>query len=94
MPLTKIDIAENLHAHIGIPKKECLDVVECLLEIMKDELSSGTPVKISGFGKWIVKSKRQRRDRDPQTGDEITIPPKTVITFQPSAVLRNAVNGK
>jgi len=94
MPLTKIDIAENLHDHIGIPKKECLDVVECLLEIMKDELSSGTPVKISGFGKWIVKSKRQRRGRNPQTGDEITIPPKTVITFQPSAVLRNAVNGK
>ena len=94
MPLTKIDIADSLHINMGIQKKESLDVVDCLLEIVKNELSSGSPVMISGFGKWTVKSKKQRRGRNPQTGEQITITARKVITFQSSSILREVVSGE
>lgn len=94
MPITKIELAESLFINIGIPKKDCLNVVDCLLDIIKDELSSGEKVNISGFGKWTVRSKRPRKGRNPQTGETITIPPKRVLTFHPSAKLRQAVNAE
>ncbi len=92
MALTKNEIVNMLYDHIGIPKTECLNLVESVFEIIKDELGKGNPVKISGLGKWTVKSKKERRGRNPQTGKSITIAARKVVMFKPSPVLRDAVN--
>ena len=92
MTLTKSDIVNMLFAHIGITKVECLNLVESFFEIIKDELEKGNEVMISGFGKWVVKSKKERKGRNPQTGKSMTIDARKVVTFKPSAVLRDTVN--
>jgi integration host factor subunit alpha len=68
--------------------------LESVFEIIKDELDKGKAVKISGFGKWTVKSKKKRNGRNPQTGEALTIDARKVITFKPSNVLKNAVNSE
>ena len=92
MSLTKIDIIESVYEHLGIPKKDCARIVESLFDIIKDELDKWNDVKISGFGKWTVKAKKARKGRNPQTGEELTIDARRVVTFRPSTVLRDAVN--
>ena len=94
MSLTKIDIIESAYKHLDIPKKDCVRIVESLFDIIKDELDKGNAVKISGFGKWTVKSKKERKGRNPQTGKEMTIDARKVVTFKPSNVLRDAVNSR
>lgn len=81
-----------LHEHIGIPKIGCISIVESFFDIIKSELEKGNPVMVSGFGKWTVKAKKERKGRNPKTGKEIRIDARKVVTFKPSAVLRNAVN--
>ena len=90
MALTKKEIMENVSERIGLKKKESMDVVDSLFEIIKDELAKGKPVMISGFGKWTVKAKGERRGRNPQTGEAMTIDARKVVTFKPSVVLRTA----
>ena len=92
MSLTKIDIVNSIYDQLGISRKDCVDIVESIFEIIKDELDKGNPFKISGFGKWTVKAKKKRRGRNPRTGEELMIDAKRVVTFKPSAVLRNTVN--
>ena len=92
MTLKKIDIVEQIHGEIGLTRTECVTVVDSLFEIMKDEMSQGRPVKISGFGKWCVADKHARKGRNPQTGDEIEICERRVLTFKSSQVLRRALN--
>ena len=92
MSLTKIEIIESIYEHLGIPKKDCVRIVESLFEIIKDDLDKGNDVMISGFGKWTVKAKKKRKGRNPQTGKEMTIDARKVVTFKPSNVLRDAVN--
>jgi integration host factor subunit alpha len=87
MSLTKIDIVNSIYDQLGISRKDCVDIVESIFEIIKDELDKGNPVKISGFGKWTVKSKKKRRGRNPQTGAELTIDARKVVKFRPSPVL-------
>jgi integration host factor subunit alpha len=94
MSLTKIEIIESVYEHLGIPKKDCVRIIESVFEIIKDELDKGKAVKISGFGKWTVKSKKKRNGRNPQTGEALTIDARKVITFKPSNVLKNAVNSE
>jgi integration host factor subunit alpha len=94
MSLTKIEIIESVYEHPGIPKKDCVRIIESVFEIIKDELDKGKAVKISGFGKWTVKSKKKRNGRNPQTGEALTIDARKVITFKPSNVLKNAVNSE
>lgn len=93
MSLTKIDIIDSVYEKLGIPKKECVSIVESVFEIIKDDLDKGNDVMISGFGKWMVKSKRQRKGRNPQTGEALMIDARRVVTFKPSAVLRETVSG-
>ena len=88
MALTKIEIVNMLYEHIGIPKKDCIRIVESLFEIIKDELGKGNDVMISGFGKWTVKAKKERKGRNPQTGKEMRINARRVVIFKPSQVLR------
>lgn len=94
MSLNKIEIVNMLHDRIGISKTECVNLVESVFEIIKDELCKGNPVKISGLGKWTVKKKKERRGRNPQTGKSITIAARKVVTFKPSVVLRAEMNAE
>ncbi len=91
MALTKKEIIENVSDRIGLKKKESVDIVDSLFEVIKDELAKGKPVMISGFGRWSVRSKRARRGRNPQTGKAITIDARKVVSFKPSFVLRAVI---
>ncbi len=92
MSLTKIDIINSIYDEIGIPKKECVSIVESVFDIIKDELNQGNDVMISGFGKWTVKRKRERKGRNPKTGEALMIDARRVVTFKPSSVLRGVVS--
>jgi integration host factor subunit alpha len=86
--MSKIDITESVCEHLGILKKDSLNIVESLFDIIKGELEKGNDVMISGFGKWTVKSKKARKGRNPQTGKEMTIDARRVVIFKPSKASR------
>lgn len=92
MALTKNDIIASI-GQLGYSKKDSSDIVESLLEIIKNRLAGGEDVLISGFGKFCVKAKRQRRGRNPATGDELILKPRKVVTFKCSGRLRGRING-
>ncbi len=92
MTVTKGDIVERIHEKVGFSKKEANDVVESIFEIIKARLESGEKVKISGFGNFIVNQKRPRKGRNPQTGEEIVISGRRVLTFKGSQVLKKTMN--
>ena len=92
MALTKIEMVKMLYDHMNIPKKECIDIVESFFEIIKSELETSNTVMISGFGKWAVRSKRERKGRNPQTGEEMKIKARKVVTFNASKKLVGAMN--
>jgi integration host factor subunit alpha len=89
--LTKNDIVENVHKKLGVSKKEAFVIVERIFEIIKSRLTQSEQVKLSGFGKFSVRSKKARRGRNPQTGQEITITPRKVLSFKASQILREAM---
>lgn len=91
--MKKADIANELYEKIGISKKEALDIVEMVLDTMKESLKNGETVKIAGFGNFLVRSKRERKGRNPKTGEEIGISPRRVVTFRPSHIFKEYVNG-
>lgn len=90
--MTKIDIIQDVYEKLGIPKKDSAKIVESVFELMKDSLAKGEKIKISGFGNFLVKEKKSRRGRNPQTGEEISISARRVLTFKSSQVLRRALN--
>ena len=90
--MTKGDIVERIYDKVGFSKKEANDVVESIFEIIKKRLEHGEKVKISGFGNFVVNQKRPRKGRNPQTGDEITITGRRVLTFKASHVLKKSMN--
>ncbi len=92
MAMTKADIVEALYEKIGFSKKEAADLVELVFDTMKDRLAKGEKIKISGFGNFVVREKRSRVGRNPQTGQSIEISARRVLTFRPSQVLRAEVN--
>ena len=92
MALTKIQIVESIHNQIGLPKNKSTEIVENLLEVIKSTLASGEDVLISGFGKFCVKEKRERKGRNPATGDDLMLEPRKVVTFKCSGKLRDRVN--
>ena len=91
--MTKIDIIQDVYEKLSFSKKDSARIVESVFEIMKDCLGKGEKIKISGFGNFVVKEKKSRRGRNPQTGDEIRISARRVLTFKSSQVLRKALNG-
>ena len=93
MSLTKIDVVESIYEKLGMPKKDCVRIIESVFDIIKSEFAKGDHINISGFGKWTVKEKKKRRSRNPQTGESLMIEARRVVTFKPSYVLRNKVNG-
>jgi integration host factor subunit alpha len=92
MSMTKIDIIQNVSEKLGISKNNSAQLVESVFAIMKEQLSKGDTVKISGFGNFLVKSKNARRGRNPQTGDEMEISARRVLTFKASQILRKTLN--
>ncbi len=90
--LTKAKLAELLHERVGVTKKEAGDLVDEVFDIMRNKLTDGEKVKISGFGNFVVRDKAARRGRNPQTNEEIIIARRRVLTFRPSAVLRSTLN--
>jgi len=92
MSLKKIDIIDSAYEKLGIPKKDCVHLVESVVDIIKDDLGKGNDVMISGYGKWTVRAKKERKGRNPQTGKDIRIDARKVVTFKASNVLREAVN--
>jgi integration host factor subunit alpha len=91
--LTKADITHKIADDAGFMKKEAIEVLEKLLDIMKKRLVAGEDIMIYGFGKWNVKSKHARRGRNLQTGQEIMIGPRRVVTWIYSPVFKKALNG-
>jgi len=94
MALTKAETVESIQSELGFTKNKSIRTVETLLEIMKKTLASGEDVLVSGFGKFCVNRKRERRGRNPATGSEMMLPARRVVTFKCSGTLRNKVNGK
>lgn len=92
MALTKEKIITNIYEKIGFSKSQSRDVVEQLLEIMKRSLASEENILISGFGKFVVKRKRARRGRNPQTNKDLQLKARKVVVFKTSGVLRKKVN--
>jgi integration host factor subunit alpha len=90
--MTKADIVEAVRSRVNFPKREADDIVESVLDILKDTLTSGEHVKISGFGKFIVHQKKDRRGRNPQTGETIIITARKILTFKPSTILKQDIN--
>ena len=92
MALTKSDIVATVHG-LGFTKKKSVDIIEALLEIIKSTLEKSEDVLISGFGKFCVKQKKQRRGRNPATGEDLILRERKVITFKCSGKLRHKING-
>lgn len=91
MALTKNKIVEQVN-ELGFTKKESADIVETLLEIIKQSLEKGDDVLVSGFGKFAVKEKSPRRGRNPATGDDLLLNARRVVTFKCSGKLRDRIN--
>ncbi len=90
--MTKGDIVERIYERVGFSKKEATEVVESIFELIKGHLEQGEKVKISGFGNFIVHQKRPRKGRNPQTGEEIVISGRKVLSFKASPVLKKSMN--
>ncbi|MDX2433880.1 MAG: integration host factor subunit alpha [Desulfobacterales bacterium] len=93
MTLTKADLVQKVYkTHDNLTKAQATQAVEALLSTMKNCLSGGEELLISGFGKFNVKDKNARRGRNPQTGQELILEPRRVITFKPSGLLRTKIS--
>lgn len=90
--MTKADIVESVYEKVGFSKKEASEIVELIFDTIKGTLEKGEKIKISGFGNFVVREKRPRIGRNPQTGQEIEISARKVLTFKPSQILKSALN--
>lgn len=90
--LTRADIADELHRSIGLSRAESADFVEQVLDAITEALLSGGNVKLSSFGSFMLRKKGLRVGRNPKTGVEVPIEPRTVLTFRPSQILRDRIN--
>lgn len=90
--LTRADLADELHRAIGLSRAESADLVEQVLGTISDALIAGSNVKLSSFGSFMLRRKGLRVGRNPKTGVEVPIEPRTVLTFRPSQLLRQKIN--
>lgn len=91
MSITKADIVEKVYKDAGFSKKEAADIVDLIFNIIKDTLSKGEKVKISGFGNFSIRDKATRVGRNPQTGEAMNISARRVLTFKPSQILKEDI---
>ena len=90
--LTKAQLADLLFEQIGLNKRESKDMIDAFFDLIAESLVNGTDVKISGFGNFVLRDKRQRQGRNPQTGDPIVITERRVLNFKASQILKHALN--
>lgn len=90
--MTKAEIADKIHKKTGFSKKDSAEILEALFGLMKTTLESGEKLKIAGFGNFEIKQKKDRKGRNPQTGETITIEARKILSFKPSMVLRQSIN--
>ncbi len=91
MALTKADMAEKLFEELGLNKREAKELVEIFFEELRNALERDEPVKLSGFGNFVLRDKNQRPGRNPKTGEEIPITARRVVTFRPGQKLKAKV---
>jgi len=94
MALTKEKIIDNVFEQVGVSKSQSRQTVESLLELVKETLADGESLLVSGFGKFVVKHKRSRRGRNPQTKEDLQLRARKVVVFKTSGVLRRKINGR
>ena len=92
--MTKADLIESIYEKIGFSKKESADIVEMIFDTIKETLEKGSKIKISGFGNFVVRSKRPRMGRNPQTGEPIKIAAKTVVKFRVAKAAKDSIAPK
>ena len=92
MALTKVQIVNEVARQNGFTKRQSIEIIESLLELIKKALESGEDVMISSFGKFCVKKKKERRGRNPATGEEMMLRPRKVVTFKWSGKLKEKLN--
>lgn len=92
--LTRADLAEAVVKRIGLPRNESADLVELVLSEISKSLELGNQVKLSSFGSFGVREKKQRIGRNPKTGEEVPITPRRVLVFRPSAIMKNRIDAK
>jgi integration host factor subunit alpha len=92
MALTKNAVSSKIIDEMGFSKKKADQVVETLLEIIKSALESGEDVLVSGFGKFCIQEKKERKGRNPATGEDLMLSPRKVVTFKISGKLRDRMN--
>ena len=92
MALTKVQIVNEVARQNGFTKRQSIEIIESLLELIKKALESGEDVMISSFGKFCVKKKKERRGRNPATGEEMMLRPRKVVTFKWSGKLKDKIN--
>jgi integration host factor subunit alpha len=90
--MTKVDIVENICEKVEFPRAEVAKIVESVFDIMKETLQHEDKMLVSGFGRFVTRNKGGRRGRNPQTGSDMKIGPRRVLTFKPSAVFVASVN--
>jgi len=90
--MTKADLAGKVHESISCRKQEAIELVELVMETLKEAIATEGNMKISGFGNFVVRQKTDRKGRNPQTGETITISSRKVLTFKPSVILKSRIN--
>lgn len=93
MTLTKAQVIESFQNNLGFTKNQSSEIIESILSIIKGALADSEDVLISGFGKFCVNQKKERRGRNPATGDDMMLAPRKVVTFKCSGKLREKLNG-
>ena len=94
MSVTKSHIADSIHNQLGLPQNQSVKALESILEIIKKTLENGEDVLITGFGKFCVKEKRERRERNPATGEDLMLGSRRVVGFKCSGKFRERMNGE
>ncbi len=90
--MTKIDIVERIYEKVGLPRSEVAKIVETVFDIVKETLQREDKIVVSSFRNFVIRNKRARRGRNPQTGDALEITPRRILMFKPSLVLKDSLN--
>ena len=90
--ITRADVAETIYEEIGLSRKDSTDILDMILDELVKELSNGNDVKLSSFGTFSLRQKKERSGRNPKTGVEAIISPRKVISFKPSQTMRKTIN--
>ena len=90
--ITRADVAETIYEEIGLSRKDSTDILDMILDEIVKELSNGNDVKLSSFGTFSLRQKKERSGRNPKTGVEAIISPRKVISFKPSQAMRKTIN--